>query len=47
MYSADRAALEAQLATSTILSRENTGAGFYTHFSIERASSLPIGGERL
>jgi hypothetical protein len=46
-YLADRAALEAQLSTATVLSRENTGAGFYTHFVVERASSDAIGGERL
>jgi hypothetical protein len=43
----DRAALEAQLSTATVLSRENTGAGFYTYFAVERASSAAIGGERL
>jgi hypothetical protein len=43
----DRAALEAQLSTATVLSRENTGAGFYTHFAVERASSAAIRGERL
>jgi len=44
---ADRAALEAQLLTASVLSRENTGAGFYTSFAVERASSAAIGGERL
>jgi hypothetical protein len=47
MYSADRVALEAQLSTATLLSRENTGAGFFTRFSVDRASSTAIGGERL
>jgi len=46
-YSADRAALEAQLSTATLLSRENTGAGFFTRFAVERASSAAIGGIRL
>lgn len=45
-YSSDRAALEAQLSTATLLSRENTGAGFYTRFAVERSSSAPIVGER-
>ena len=44
---ADGAALEAQLSTATVLSRENTGAGFYTRFAVERASYAAIGGERL
>jgi len=47
MHLADRAALQAQLWTATVLNRENTGAGFYTHFAVERASSPAIGGERL
>jgi len=47
MYSEDRAALEAQLSTASLLSRENTGAGFYTRFAVDRASSTAIGGMRL
>jgi hypothetical protein len=47
MYSSDQAALEAQLSTATLLSRENTGAGFYTRFAVERASIAAITGERL
>jgi hypothetical protein len=46
MYSSDRAALEAQLSTATLISRENTGAGFYTRFAVERASSAALTGER-
>ena len=46
-HPADRVALEAKLSTATVLNRENTGAGFYTHFAVERASSVAIGGERL
>jgi hypothetical protein len=46
MYSSGRAALEAQLSTATLLSRENTGAGFYTRFAVDRASSVAITGER-
>lgn len=47
MYSADRAALEAQLSTATLLRRENTGAGFFTRFAVDHASSAAIGGMRL
>jgi hypothetical protein len=47
MHLADRAAFEAQVSTATVLRRENTGAGFYTRFAVERASSAPVGGERL
>jgi hypothetical protein len=47
MYSSDQAALEAQLSTATLLSRENTGAGFYTRFAVERASIAALTGERL
>ncbi|HVB08571.1 MAG TPA: hypothetical protein VNF00_06445 [Candidatus Acidoferrales bacterium] len=39
--------LEAQLSSATVLRRENTGAGFYTHFAVERTSSAAVGGERL
>ena len=46
MYSADRAALEAQLSTATLLSRENTGAGFYTRFAVERTARTAITGAR-
>lgn len=47
MYSSDREALEAQLSTATLISRENTGAGFYTRFQVERGPSVAITGERL
>lgn len=43
----DRTALEAQLSTAVVLSRKNTGAGFYSYFTVERASSPAISGERL
>ena len=43
----DRAALEAQLSTASIVSRENTGAGFYAHFAVKRIPGAAIGGERL
>jgi|SRR5579864_1864394 len=47
MHVVDRTALEAQLATAAVVSRENTGAGFYTRFSVERAANTAIGGDRL
>jgi len=43
----DRAAMEAQLATATLKTRENTGAGFFTYFDVQRADINPIGGLRL
>jgi hypothetical protein len=46
-YPRDRAALHTQLSTAKVLRRENTGAGFYTKFTVDRASSPAIGGERL
>jgi hypothetical protein len=46
-YSLDRAALETQLSTATLLSRENTGAGFYARFAVDRSSSAGLTGERL
>src|ERR1700756_2691561 len=44
--STERAALQAQLSTAVLVSRENTGAGFYTRFQVERSSSVAIKGER-
>ena len=46
-HAADRTMLEAQLSAATVLSRENTGAGFYSNLSVERGSMPVIGGERL
>jgi hypothetical protein len=43
----DRAALEAQLSTAIVLSRENTGVGSYTRFTVERSPSAAIGEQRL
>jgi hypothetical protein len=43
----DQALLESQLLTATVISRENTGAGFYTQISAERGSVASFGGERL
>jgi hypothetical protein len=39
---ADRAVLSTQLASAAFSSRENTGAGFYTHFEVERTSPPTI-----
>jgi hypothetical protein len=47
MHATDRSALESQLSTATLLSRENTGAGFFTRFEVDRVSSAAIGGMRL
>lgn len=46
MYSSSREALEAQLSTATLLGRENTGAGFYTRFAVEKKSIAAVTGER-
>jgi hypothetical protein len=43
----DRTALEVQLSSALLLSRENTGAGSYTSFAVDRSSGAPVGGERL
>ena len=43
----DRAELEAQLSTAIVHSRENSGTGFYTFFSVAPSSSPPITGTRL
>jgi hypothetical protein len=47
MHFVDRTALEAQLATAAVISRENTGAGFYTRFLVEAVPATAIGGKRL
>jgi hypothetical protein len=47
MYPKDRAALEAQLASATLLRRENTGAGFYTYFAMEPPPDTAIQGKRI
>jgi hypothetical protein len=46
MHLVDRNALEAPLSTAVVVRRENTGAGFYTDFTVEREDAA-IGGERL
>ena len=46
MHAVDRDALEAQLSSATVLSRENTGAGFFTRIDVGRSTLLLIGGER-
>lgn len=45
--SGERASLEAQLSTARVHSRENTGAGFFTRFDVERAGIAPLCGPRL
>jgi hypothetical protein len=47
MNETDRILLEAQLSTATFVGRENTGAGFFTNFTVDRKSSAAIGGRRL
>ena len=47
MHREDRPALEAQLATATLRSRENDGYGFFTHFFVDRDNAPKIGGMRL
>jgi len=47
MHLADKPALEAQVASATVVSRENTGAGFYTDFTVTHDSSMAVSGERL
>jgi len=44
MHPVDQAALEGQLSTAMILSRENTGAGFYTRFSVRDTAPIPQSG---
>jgi hypothetical protein len=42
----DRSSIEAQLASTKVISRENTGAGFYTDFEVQRSSIIPIASAR-
>jgi hypothetical protein len=46
-YPTQRAALEAQLAAAVVRSRENTGAGVYTHFEINRSVAPAIAWDRV
>jgi hypothetical protein len=43
----DQAALNLQVSTITIINRENTGAGSYTHCAVDRASTPAVEGDRL
>jgi len=43
----DRATLECQISSATILKRENTGAGFYTYCAVDRTSNAPVEGLNL
>jgi len=47
MHPEDQIALEAQLSTATLASRENTGGGFFTNFEVDRISNTVVEGERL
>lgn len=46
MHPSDRATLKAQLATAVLLKRENTGAGFFTYFDVDRSVGF-VAGQRL
>jgi hypothetical protein len=46
-HSADRVLLEAQLAGAAVLSRRNSGAGFFTDFVVQKACCASVKGERL
>jgi hypothetical protein len=43
----ERTVLSAQLMTAKVRSRENTGAGFYTSFDVDRSRLTPLTGEGL
>lgn len=45
MYPLDSAALETQLATAVFRKRENSGAGFFTYFDVDRKAN-PVPGQR-
>jgi hypothetical protein len=47
MHPTDQDLLEAQLSTATFRKRDNTGAGFFTYFEVERDGIAPVGGRRL
>jgi hypothetical protein len=47
MHAEDRQVLEAQLLTAIFGSRENTGAGFFLNFDVNRDQTPAIAGERL
>ena len=44
LYPQDRPALEAQLSTATMISRENNGRGFYIRFGVDHGSSATVRG---
>jgi len=41
-YPQDQGAMEAQLATASVRSRENTGAGFFTNLDVRRDPAFKI-----
>jgi hypothetical protein len=47
LATADQPALNMQLATAEVLRRENSGSGFFTYFSVNRAIADLVTGERL
>jgi hypothetical protein len=47
MHPEDQVALKAQLSTATLSSRQNSGHGFYTRFSVDHGSSTPVKGPQL
>jgi hypothetical protein len=44
-YPKDRASLEAQIASASVTSRENTGAGFFTYFRVASDAAHKVTGE--
>lgn len=44
-YPAQGAILEAQIASATVLSRENSGAGFFTNMAVDRSKAPALAGE--
>ncbi len=46
MHPADKHILEVQLSAARFRSRENTGAGFYTYFTVDHAAGALLGSER-
>jgi len=42
-----REALETQLATATVIRRENSGAGFFTHLAVDRSTAAMRSDERV
>lgn len=45
-YPDDQSSIAAQLSTAKVVRRENTGAGFYTYFEVQRSPDVAIGTAR-